>query len=120
MKQFDYNDYNKNAKVLDEYFHSVGFNPEKVWDIHEKLGEIYDQMRDGDTIDEGNALRIIDNFISKCIKIKDAFYYPISVQECLQVLILIALYPFEEYEPIEMAAYNAAHIFHTHIFHPGE
>ncbi len=58
--------------------------------------------------------------MSKCKKIKDAFYYPIDMQECLQMLILIAMYPLDDYETVGMAAYDAAHIFHTHIFHPGE
>ena len=120
MQQFNYNDYNKCAKALDEYYDSVGFNHEAVWDIHEKLDEIYEQMMENLPVDEEKALRVIKNFVTKCKKIKDAFYYPIAMQECLQALILIAMCPFEEYEPLEMAAYDAAHIFHTHIFHPGE
>lgn len=120
MSVFDYNDYNKYAKALDEYYSSVGFNHKAVWDIHEKLGEIYEQMQEEFPVDEEKALRVIKNFVTKCRKIKDAFYYPIAMQECLQVLILIAMCPFGEYESLEMAAYDAAHIFHTHIFHPGE
>ena len=30
------------------------------------------------------------------------------------------MYPPEEYEIIESVAYDAAHIFHTHINHLGE
>ena len=80
-------------------------------------------MQAGLGLDEEKALRVIKSFVTKCKKIKDAFYYPIAMQECLQALILIALYPieeYEEYESIKNAAYDAAHIFHTHIFHPGE
>ena len=120
MKKFDYNEYNKLAESLDEYFVSVGYDCEKVWDIHEELNEIYEQMLEGEEIDEEVAMKTIDNFVQHSIAIKDAFYYPISLQECLQALILIGMYPVEEYEIIESVAYDAAHIFHTHINHPGE
>ena len=120
MKKFDYNEYNKIIQALDEYYDDIGFAHEAVWDIHEKLGDIYEQIQNGTLIDEEKALRIIKSFVTKCKKIKDAFYYPIAMQECLQVLILIALYPTDEYETIGTAAYDAAHVFHTHIFHPGE
>ena len=49
--------------------------------------------------------------------------YPISMQECLQPLILIAAYPVsmgDEYDEVSEAAYKAVHIFHTYLFHPGE
>lgn len=120
MKKFDYNEYNKIANTLDSYYESVGYDCEKVWDIHEELGEIYEQMCEDSTVDENKAFATIDSFVKECIAIKDAFYYPISMQECIQVLILIASNPFEEYEPLATAAHDAAHIFHTHIFHPGE
>ena len=120
MKQFDYNEYNKLAKALDEYYESCGLDFCALIDIHDELGEIYEEMREGLELDEDMAFQTIENFVKECIKIKDAFYYPIMMQECLQVLIMIATYPLEDYEPVGMAAYDAAHIFHTHIFHPGE
>ena len=89
MKKFDYNEYNKLAESLDEYFVSVGYDCEKVWDIHEELNEIYEQMLEGEEIDEEAAMKTIDNFVQHSIAIKDAFYYPISLQECLQALIFI-------------------------------
>ena len=120
IKKFDYNEYNNLAKSLDQYFASAGYDCEKVWDIHEELSEIYEQMLEGEEVIEETALKTIDSFVELCIVIKDAFYYPISLQECLQALILIGMYPVEEYEIIESVAYDAAHIFHTHINHPGE
>jgi hypothetical protein len=93
MKDFDYNDYNNLAKALDEYFASVGYDCEKVWEIHEELSEIYEQMLEGEKVNEESALETIDSFVQHAIVIKDAFFYPISMQECLQALILIGMYP---------------------------
>lgn len=120
MKKFDYSEYDKLDRILNDYFESVGYDCEKVWGLHEELCDIYHNMCAGETVNEKSAIKTIDNFVKQCKAIKDAFYYPISMQECLQRLILIAMYEFSEYETIETAAYNAAHIFHTTIFHPGE
>ena len=63
MKKFDYNEYNKLAESLDEYFASVGYDCEKAQDIHEKLSKIYEQMLEGEEIDEEEAMKTIDNFV---------------------------------------------------------
>lgn len=120
MKQFDYNEYRKCEDVLNEYYDSIGFDHEAVWDIHKQLGKILIQMWDGSNVDENHAFQVIEDFVNECKKIKDAALYPLSVQESLQALILIALYPTDEYEVLAEEAYKAAHIFHTHIYHPGE
>lgn len=120
MKNFDYMEYDKLDSILNDYFESVGYDAEKVWDLHEELRQIYHKMHMGEPVDEKSAIKTIDKFVKHCRKIKDAFYYPISMQECLQKLILIGMFMFEQYDAIETAAYNAAHIFHTTIFHPGE
>ena len=73
--------------------------------------------------DFDKATEVIQSFVDACEGIRNAFFYPISVQECLQVLIMIATYPIvpsREYFDIENAAEEAVRIFHTHINHSGE
>ena len=120
MKKFNYDKYDKLDSILSEYFESVGYNDEKVWGIHFELTCYYRDMCNNKKLDEESVIKTIKKFESHCKKIKDAFYYPIHMQETLQRLILIAYYPFPEYENIKTAAYNAVHIFHTTINHPGE
>lgn len=123
MEQFDYNTYNKLDKQLNAYFESVGFDAGELWDIQEELDDLYRNFADESIEDFDEAKAIIQKFVDHCKKIKDAFYYPISMQECLQPLILIAAYPVsmgEEYDEVSEAAYKAVHIFHTYLFHPGE
>ena len=120
MKKFDYNEYDKLDNLLNDYLESVGHNCEKVWDIHFELTCYYTDMCNNKKLDEESVVKTINKFVRHCKKIKDAFLYPISVQETLQRLILIAYYPSLEYENIKTAAYNAVHIFHTTINHPGE
>lgn len=120
MGKFEYNEYEKLDTILNDYFASVGYDCEKVWDIHEELRSIYHIMYIGEPVDEKLAIKTIDNFVDHCRKIKDAFYYPISMQETLQTLILMVWDPSSEYKNIKTAAYNAVHIFHTTINHPGE
>ena len=120
MKKFDYNEYEKLDTILDDYFESVGYDCEKVWDINFQLTYRYKDMCNNKKLDEEYVIKTINKFVRHCKKIKDAFYYPISVQETLQTLILMACYPYSEYENIKTAAYNAVHIFHTTINHPGE
>ena len=123
MEQFDYNVYNKLDKQLNAYFESVGFDAGKLWDIQEELDDLYRNFANESIEDFDKAKAIIQKFVDSCKIIKDAFYYPISMQECLQPLILIAVYPVsmgDEYDEVSEAAYKAVHIFHTYLFHPGE
>lgn len=123
MAKFDYNVYNKLDEQLSEYFKSVGFNASKVWNIQEALDSLYQDFTNENIEDFDKAKALIQKFVDHCKKIKDAFFYPISMQECLQTLILIAAYPVsmgDEYDEVSEAAYKAVHIFHTYLFHPGE
>jgi hypothetical protein len=120
MGKFNYMKYDKLDGLLYEYFESIGYDDEKVWDIHFELTCYYTDMCNNKKLDEESVIKTINKFVRHCKKIKDAYLYPISVQETLQRLILIAYYSSLEYENIKTAAYNAAHIFHTTINHPGE
>ena len=120
---FNYNEYRKIEDRLDAYFESVGFDAGKLWDIQEELDDLYRNFANESIEDFDEAKATIQKFVDSCKIIKDAFYYPISMQECLQPLILIAAYPVsmgDEYDEVSEAAYKAVHIFHTYLFHPGE
>lgn len=123
MAEFDYNNYAELDDQLNAYFDSVGFDSGDLWDIHEELDELYRNFADESIEDFDQVKATIRRFVDQCKKIKEAFYYPISVQECLQVLILIAAYPVsrgDEYDEIAKCAFNAVCIFHTHLNHAGE
>lgn len=123
MTEFDYNTYRKLEDQLNAYFESVGFDADEVWDILEELKELYDNYTDECIIDFNQAKAVVQRFVGHCKMIKDVCYYPISVQECLQILIMIADYPItlgEEYEKIAICAYDAVHLFHTLLHHSGE
>ena len=75
----------------------------------------------------GLAIMVIEFFVGAFVElakiIKDAFYYPISLQECIQLLMLIANYPViegDEYEELMSEAHKAVYIFHTATNHAGE
>jgi hypothetical protein len=73
--------------------------------------------------DFAEAKALIQRFVEKSKIIKDAFYYPISLQECIQLLMLIANYPVsegDEYEELMSEAHKAVYIFHTATNHAGE
>lgn len=120
MKKFKYYQYEMVGKALDDYYAIVGYNHQKVWDIHDELTCIYNNMCANKVSNEESAIKTIEKFVKHCKVIKEVYHYPISMQETLQRLILIAYYPSLEYENIKTAAYNAVHIFHTTINHPGE
>ena len=122
MADFDYNEYRKFEDSLNAYYESVGFDSEKVWDIHDELDSLYWDFNDAAIEDFDGAKTLINSFVENCKCIKDAFLYPICMQECLQVLIMIATYPVsegEEYDEIIDAAESAVSGFHTHISHDG-
>lgn len=123
MAEFNYNAYRKLADQLHAYFESVGFDAEKVWSIQEELKELYDNYTDESIADFDQAKAIIQRFVDHCKSIKDASFYPLSVQECLQILIMIADYPIvlsDDYEKISVCAYDAVYMFHTAINHAGD
>ena len=120
---FDYNEYRKIEDRLNAYFESIGFDADKMWDILEELKDLYDNYTDETITDFDQAKEIIQRFVDHCKFIKDACYYPISVQECLQILIIIADCPTirdDEYEKIAVCAGDAVRLFHTVINHAGE
>lgn len=123
MGKFDYSVYRKIDEQLGAFYKSIGIDAEKLWDIHEKLQKVYSDLQENTVKDVDADRAVIEAFVDHCSIIKNAFYYPIYVQECLQLLILIASYPIVESESQEMimeAAYDAVHIYHTTLNHAGE
>ena len=123
MAQFDYNTYNALDEQLNAYFESVGFDAEEMWDIQSELVGLFFDFTNVEIEDFAEAKALIQRFVEKSKIIKDAFYYPISLQECIQVLMLIANYPViegDEYEELMDEANSAVHIFHTATHHAGE
>ena len=123
MANFDYNEYKKFDDALNAYYESLGFDAEAVWGIYEDLESLYNDFAEEEIKDFDKATEVIQSFVDACEGIRNAFFYPISVQECLQLLIMIATYPIvpsREYFDIENAAEEAVRIFHTHINHSGE
>ena len=123
MEQFDYNTYNALDEQLNGYFASVGFDAEEMWDIQSELVGLFFDFTNVEIEDFAEAKALIQRFVEKSKIIKNAFYYPISLQECIQVLMLIANYPVVEgyeYEELMDEANSAVHIFHTATNHAGE
>ena len=123
MAQFDYNTYNALDEQLNAYFASVGFDAEEMWNIQSELVGLFFDFTNVEIEDFAEAKALIQRFVEKGKIIKDAFYYPISLQECIQVLMLIANYPVVEgyeYEELMDEANSAVHIFHTATNHAGE
>ena len=123
MAQFDYNAYNKLDEQLNAYFASVGFDAEEMWDIQSELVGLFFDFTNAEIEDFAAAKTLIQRFVTKGRIIKDAFYYPISLQECIQVLMLIANYPVIEgndYEELMDEANSAVYMFHTATNHAGE
>lgn len=123
MEQFNYNTYNALDEQLNAYFESVGFDAEEMWDIQSELVGLFFDFTNAEIEDFAEAKALIQRFVEKSKIIKDAFYYPISLQECIQVLMLIANYPViegDEYEELMDEANSAVHIFHTASNHAGE
>ena len=123
MEQFDYNTYNALDEQLNAYFASVGFDAEEMWDIQSELLGLFFDFTNVEIEDFAEAKALIQRFVEKSKIIKDAFYYPISLQECIQLLMLIANYPViegDEYEELMSEAHKAVYIFHTATNHAGE
>ena len=123
MEQFDYNTYNALDEQLNAYFASVGFDAEEMWDIKSELVGLFFDFTNVEIEDFAEAKALIQRFVEKSKIIKDAFYYPISLQECIQLLMLIAEYPViegDEYEELIIEAQTAVHMFHTATNHAGE
>lgn len=106
MKEFADAEYRKFADPLEEYYALAGFDSEELWHIHDDLGNIYENILNGNAVNVEKATDRIHRLLEIVEPIQGAPFYPIAVQECMQVLFLLVKCPldFGDLEPIRQAA----------------
>ena len=106
MKEFADAEYRKFADPLEEYYASMGFDSEELWRIHDDLGNIYENIINRNAVNVEKATDRIHRLLEIVEPIQGAPFYPIAVQECMQVLFLLVKCPldFGDLEPIRQAA----------------
>lgn len=106
MKEFADAEYRKFADPLEEYYASTVFDSEELWRIHDDFGNLYENILNGNTVNVEKATDAINHFLAIIEPIEGARFYPIAVQECIQVLFLLLKCPldFGDLEPIRQTA----------------
>lgn len=117
MKEFADAEYRKYSDPLDDYYASAGLDSEELWRIHDDLGDIYESIVNKSAVKIEKAIDAIDRLSAIVEPIRGTMYYPIAVQECLQVLFLLVKCPldFGDLEPIRQKARFA---YYNRLFAP--